>query len=370
MTNKELYYFACQCLSLDDHPEFKEKIIRTISDETNGQDFIRLCSNHWILPAIYVIFQSNDILPHLTKGLAEFLEEVHQLNFTRNETILKQLKEITQLLNEQEIYPTLLKGAGNLLDNLYRSKGQRMMGDIDILVSEKDYLKAAQILENDGYSHNNFSFFDVKDMKHYPRLFKKDVPVDIEIHRLPVPIEFTKKYNTEFIDQEKKAINEDFSCFILSDEHKVIHNFIHTQLANKGHGYGRVPLRDLYDLYLLSKRTDISKTVGQIEFKNKAIAYYLFAGKALRLTHFFHHDKTLTFRFFCIKHDINLRSHAFYQVNKSLVYMTDRSFQYLGQVFKSFYSGEMRRSLMIRLSNREWYTNHIKTYTNFFTGKK
>jgi hypothetical protein len=370
MTNKELYYFTCQCLSLDEHPEFKDEIIQSISDEAIGRNFVQICSNHLILPAIYLKFQAHEILPKLPKELAEFLEEVYLLNFQRNELILKQVQKIVSLFNKHEIFPTILKGAGNLLDELYISKGERMMGDIDILVSETEYLRAAHLLENDGYIHNNPSYFDVKDMKHYPRLYRKGEPADVEIHRLPVRLEYTKMYNTGIIDQEKKLINGNFSCFVPSNKHKVIHNFIHCQLSNKGYSYGFIPLRDLYDLYLLSKRTDIEQTIQHIQHKRKAVAYYLFAVKALSLPHFFQHNKTLTSRLLFIKIDLSLRSYPIYRTNKNLVYMSDRILKYFKQFIQSFYSRDMRSSLYKRLSNRQWYENHKKTYIDFFSPKK
>jgi hypothetical protein len=370
MTNKELYYFACQCLSLDDHPEFKDEIIRSISDEAIGQNFVQICSNHLILPAIYLKFQAHDILSQLPEELTDFLGEVCLLNFQRNELILKQVQKIVLLFNEHEIFPTILKGAGNLLDELYSSIGERMMGDIDLLVSEVDYLRAAHPLENDGYIHNNPSYFDVKDMKHYPRLYKKGEPADVEIHRLPVRLEYTKMYNTGIIDQEKRSIGEDFSCFVPTDKHKVIHNFIHSQLSNKGYSYGIVPLRDLYDIYLLSKRTDLAQTLQYIQHQRKAVAYYLFASNALRLPNIFHHNKTLTSRLLFIKHDLNLRSYPIYRTNKSLVYLSDRIFGYIKQFIQSFYSRDMRSSLYKRLSNQQWYENHKKTYIDFFSPKK
>ncbi len=84
-----------------------------------------------------------------------FLKEIYDLNLSKNEQILKQLNEITKVLNENEIYPIFLKGAGNLLDKLYGDYGERMMGVADLLVPEKDYLRTARILESDGYSSEN-----------------------------------------------------------------------------------------------------------------------------------------------------------------------------------------------------------------------
>lgn len=371
MTNNELFYFAGKCLSLDEHPEFRDEIIQHISDDSvNWQEFVQLCSNHLILPVIYLKFQSHDILSILPIGLPEFLSEIFHLNLNRNEKILKQLQEILLLLNKHEIYPVLLKGAGNIIGGLYTSPGERMLGDIDFLVSEDEYLNAARLLEDDGYSHNLPSYFDVKDMTHYPRLYKTGVLADVEIHRLPVTFKYTGLFNTDIIDREKKAISKDFSCFVLSNKHKVINNFIHTQLSNKGHLYGIIPLRDLYDVYLLSKRTDISQSINDIEYKGKAIAYFLFASKALNFPDLFHHSKTLRFRLLLIRHDLALKSYAFYRTNKNLMYLMDRTSAYIAQSFKSIYSKGMRRSLAKRITNRQWFENHIKTYTKFFSRRK
>lgn len=371
MNNKELYYFTCQCLSLDDHPHFSSEIIQKLSNEADCQRFVHLCSNHWILPTIYIVFRRHEILPHLPDGLTEFLEEVHQLNLSRNERILAQLGDILKLFNRHDIYPTILKGAGNLLDELYSSNGERMMGDIDLLVSDEEYLQTAEILENEGYTHHNPSFFDVMDMTHYPRLFKIDVPVDVEIHRLPVPPNYLKLYNTQIIDQEKVKVNKPgFSCYVLSNKHKIIHNFIHSQLSNKGHGNGFVPLRDLYDLYLMSHREKISETMSHIYFKNKAISYFLFAGRVLNLPDFFNNSKNLIFYWFCAKHDLFLKAPVLYRINKSLLYMADRIYDYIVQLIKLIYSRDMRRSLKRRLSSRYWYENHVNTYIQFFSHNK
>ena len=372
MTNKELFYFTGKCLTLDEHPGFGKEIIQLIeSDSINWQDFVGLCSGHLILPVIYLKFQAHDIIVHLPEELTEFLKEIHELNLSRNEQILKQLNEITDILNENEIYPTLLKGVGYLVDKLYSNLGERMMGDIDLLVSEEDYLPAAKILESDGYSMTIESYVDVKSLKHYPRLSKNGVPASVEIHRLPVPQEFTKWYNTEIIDKEKRSINVDASCFVLSDNHKAIHNFIHSQLSNKGDAYGIVSFRAIYDLYLLSKRISISQTISLIQYKRKAIAYFVFAGRALGLPKRFYVEEPISARLFCLKHDLGLISTKFYFINKTSRFMIERIFLgYIGQFVKSFYSRSMRQSVLTRLNDQQWFKDHLNLYTRFFNSNK
>lgn len=372
MTNKELFYFIGNCLALDDHPELTEEIIQKVRSETvNWEYFVNLCSGHLILPAIYLKLRSHGIINHLPKELSEFLEEIYGLNLERNKKILGQLHSITQTLNQHEIYPIFLKGTAHLLDQLYKDQGERMIGDIDFLVPGKDYLHAVEILKNDGYVTNSPVYFDVEDLKHYPCLLKPGEATHIEIHRIPVVEDYSSWFNSEIIDQEKKQVSALSGCFVLSDKHKIIHNFIHSQLGHKGHLSGMVSYRDLYDLYLLSKRYEIRKVLEDIKCKSKAIAYFVFTQKALSLKEKMYPETNLTAWIFQKKHDLNICSTVFYHTYRYLVYFFQRILVgYIGQAVKSVYSKRTRKSIIRRLSNPGWYKAHFESYKLFFSGQK
>jgi hypothetical protein len=44
-----------------------------------GPHFVRLCSNHLILPVIYLKFKAHKLIEHLPDELAEFLKEIYDL---------------------------------------------------------------------------------------------------------------------------------------------------------------------------------------------------------------------------------------------------------------------------------------------------
>lgn len=98
-----------------------------------------------------------------------------------------------------------MKGAGNLLDGLYSDVGERIMNDIDFLVPEKDFLLAAQMLKNAGYSSDYPAYWNVESLVHYPGLFKANVPAGDEIiHRIPVGHAYQSWFNPEIIEKGKK----------------------------------------------------------------------------------------------------------------------------------------------------------------------
>ena len=165
------------------------------------------------------------------------------------------------------------------MDNLYSDIAERMIGDIDLLVQEHDYIKAINLVMGLGYKNNALIFVDINSLKHYPRMWRQDVPADIEIHRVPVTIKYSKQFSTDLIFQCKKAIPYRENCYVQIDEHKVIHNFIHSQLCNSGYKYKITSLRDLYDFHLLSKRVNLDKILLQVEEKRKANIFFDFANQ-------------------------------------------------------------------------------------------
>ena len=356
---------------LDEDPWFKQEIIDKITaDSIDWQKFVAFCSNHLILPVIYLKFKSHDIIEYLPEELSEFLKEIYDLNLTRNSQILEQLQEITCVLNNGNIYPLFLKGAGNLLDGLYSDIGERMLGDIDILVAENDWLLSVELLENDGYMKTGEMDLHYEIHKHCQPIAKPGSPAYLEIHRYIT--EYCQSwFNPSITDKDKKTVTGLKGCYVLSDNHKIIHNFIHSQLDHECHLYGIVSLRDLYDLYLLSKRFSIKQTIVDIKCKQKAIAYFVFAGKAFGLNEKFYAESNFSAWKLIKIHDLNLSSATFYHGYRMIIYIFKRIFiGYIGQAIQFFYSQKIRWYVIKRLSDPKWYGKHIQTYISFFSTNK
>ena len=360
MTNLEIFYFVGKCLSIDEQPGFREEIIQKISDDDiDWAHFVNLCSNHLILPVIYLKFKAHKLIEHLPEELAEFLNEIYDLNLARNEKILLQINDILKLLNANDIYPTFLKGTGNLLDGLYSDKGERMIGDIDFLVPDKDYLKAAKILEDDGYVKDSHFWGDPFVPLHYPPLFKAGDPAIIELHRLIVPNQYGKRFDPHLVDRNQRCFNNDSIFFVLTDQHNAILNFIHSQLSHQGHINGIISLRDIYDLYMISKRIVLSTVVQTIQFKSKAATYFVFAGIALNLPNRFYPHETIQSNFFKIKHSLIHSSPGFYIFHRAIVFFAQKI---VGQLLKSLFYREVRRFNFYRLSKIQWYIDYFKSF--------
>ncbi len=356
--NSELYQLAFRFLKTDKQPdakeEFKNKVLRK---EQTLLRFIHLCSNHLVLPAIYIRLKNAGLTEFLPIDFNEHLNDIYALNVKRNKKILQQVDEINNHLNTHNIELVYLKGTANLLDDLYTDTGDRMIGDIDFLVQDKDFLKTTDLIQKLGYKTDEKIYDDLTSLKDYPRLYRNDVPADVEIHRLPVIPKYSKAFNPEVIFKEKKQIPGKVNCFVPSDKHKLIHTFIHSQLSNKGYKLKMAPLRDLYDTFLLSQSVNMEEVFAGIEEKQKAKIYFDFVSimstgqckfenlDSKSRKHFIQYNWFLDhprLQHFYIK---------FYQLEHIVV----------NRVFKAFFSKTVFKNLFVRVSDREWWKKRFLT---------
>jgi len=354
-------YFIGQCLALDEHPSFREKIIAQFSDPGyDWNSFIWTGSNHLVLPAIYLKLRKHDLLGYLPEVLAHHLEEIHSLNHARNEQILLQVRAINGTLNAAGISPIYLKGTGNLIDGIYEDAGERIIGDIDFLVPEKDYLAAAELFKNEGYTLCHPIDAPVEQAKHYPRLWKEDVTADLEIHRLVVPQRYTKHFSAELVQGSKKAVTSYPGCYVLSDDHKVILNFIHSQLANAGHALGVVSLRDVYDLYRFSKKVDLQQVSKVAPFRRQCISWLKISEMLLDLPDSFYPGETIRSRLYRFKHDLVTTSSLVYKGNR-FKWVLSEGKQFVARwITESFSNSTLRRENLNKIFSPAWHWRNLK----------
>ncbi len=257
MSPYQTYFLIGRCLALDIIPSHREVVSAAFqSGSINWNLFVQTANDHLVLQTLYPLLSKHDLLQFLPSDLAAYLQTIHSLNTERNRKILEQVREINAALNPQGIYPIYLKGVGNLLDGLYADPGERIIQDIDFLVPEQEMEKAADILITRGYS-SQIPFIPAKkyNSKHYPRLQKADTVASLEVHYTAVTLKYQKLLPAEQIEHAKHEVTTSGKCFVASDSHKLLHNFIHSQLDHHGIQYGMIFMRSLYDALLVSQRT-------------------------------------------------------------------------------------------------------------------
>ncbi len=264
MNYKETLYFIAKCLTIsleDKNRELVEKQLK--SNSVDWDAVVKLSTSNYVFPALYCNLKRVGFLHYLPQDLISSMEYITNLNEDRNKKIINQAKELNYLLLENNINPIFLKGTANLLAGIYQNIAERMVGDIDFILSKEDYTKAIDILREFGYSEvEKYKYYRPEEI-HYRRLQKDNNIAAIEIHKAFMDI---KKYNKEFsYNSVEKDIQSISGFSVLSNSDKLKLTIISNQINDNGFCYKSIPLRNAYDVFLLSKKTNAKVAVNELK---------------------------------------------------------------------------------------------------------
>ena len=244
-------------ISLEDrNKEATEKQLQ--SNNIDWDSVVKVSTAHYVFPALYCNLQRANFLHYLPEELVTYMKHITNLNRDRNEEIITQARELNTLLLANNITPIFLKGTGNLLAGIYGDIAERMVGDIDLILSKKDYPKANTLLREFGYDeeiHQELPY------RHYPRIIRKDSIAGVEIHKELLIEKYANEFNYSLVAKDSQVVN---GFKVLSYANKLNLSIIANQINDDGFYYKRMALRNAYDVFLLSKKTNAKNAVNTL----------------------------------------------------------------------------------------------------------
>ena len=259
MSYKETFYFIAKCLTISLEEKNRDEIeIFLKTTDVDWESVVKVATAHYVFPAIYLNFKRADFLKYLPVELVDYMKNITKLNRDRNTQILKQVNELNSLLLANNITPIFLKGTSNLLAGIYDDIAERMIGDIDLLLSETDLQSAFKILKSDGYSTSKNLLNHFPKHRHYPRLVKEENIAAVEVHKDVIIEKYRNEFNFNIISEDAQLINN-FS--LLSFENQLSLSIIADQINDYGFELIKFSLRNAYDVFLFSKKVDTKKTI-------------------------------------------------------------------------------------------------------------
>lgn len=361
MTPREMYYFLGKCLTLGEAPQLKEEVLTTINNPSfSWEQFVQMGSSHLVLPSLYVKLRDADLLSHLPGELVVHLEEIHVLNLNRNRHYLHQVKRLLALFQREGIHTVLMKGAGALMEELYLDPGERVVSDIDCLVSETDFLRAVELLKAEGYHAPPFHPASLPMMHHYPSLYKSGEAAKIEIHRFPVGQRQLKYLDMDRLNSQYFQNKNRQPPFTFDGKHQILLNVIHNQLKDKGQYYANIPLRNIYEFYRLTLKHRLSTLEPHHPRIRRVLNRYMAVAKLLFSPAF--NDpvkKSAATRLFIFRFNLNKSSRVYAHWCRNIRSLAELIHSYFRIIFRALVHKEVRTYLRARLSNPKWYRHHV-----------
>ena len=346
---KETLFFIAKCLTISLEEKNRKEIEKQLKSRSiDWEAVVKVSTNHYVFPAIYCNFKRADFLKYLPADLVDYMKHITNLNRDRNSQIIAQAKELNSLLLANKITPIFLKGTGNLLEGLYEDVGERMVGDIDFLFSEKDFFKAVDIFKKDNYTKPESELDYFQGFRHYSRLVKPANIAAVEIHKEVTIEKYRGEFNFEMISEDIQQIN-DFS--VLSFENQLLLSIISSQINDYGFEFTKFALRNAYDVFLLSKKVNTKKAISKFTKLKSSLNCFiancnLAFGDLESLDYFKTKESEKYLKAFNIslyKRKLNLK------INFKLI--TINLYRRFGIVCKSIFNSE----------NRKWLLNRIKS---------
>jgi hypothetical protein len=263
MTYKETLFFVAQCLTIT--LEKKNRILIEEMLQAGHIDWeavVKVSTSHYVMPALYCNLKRVGYLNYLPEDLVAYMKHITELNRERNLQIIQQAKELNELLVANDITPVFLKGTGNLLEGLYKDIAERMVGDIDFIVSKDNYPKAIEVLRVNKYQTVSKKKYFHPSFKHHPRLKKRDGIGAVEIHKELLKEKYALEFNFDLISKDVQELNE---VSVLGFEDQLALSIIAKQINDDGLYYKNMALRNGYDVFLLSKKIDAKHVISKFK---------------------------------------------------------------------------------------------------------
>ena len=254
MTYKDTLFFVARSLTIAHELENFDFVKTAVeNNQVDWEKVVQLSTKHYVFPALFCNYKKKKILEFLPQDLVAYMEHITELNRARNRQILSQAGALNQVLSDAGIQGVFLKGTGFLLQDFYDDIGERMVGDIDLLVAPESYEKTIDALRSAGYREIEIKQNRFPQFKHYDRMIKDDEIAAVEVHKAMVLEDFHKEFNWDIVKSDFMVRKP---YLFLSYNHQLVLTILAKQINDFGRFYSDISLRNAYDLYLLAFKTD------------------------------------------------------------------------------------------------------------------
>jgi len=213
---------------------------------------VEAADHHLVAPALGWCVRGEECIP---VDVRQCFETLLDLNRRRNVIIERALEAAVGSLNDAGITPMLLKGAATLAEDLYPDPGIRVVGDLDLLVRERDAEAADAALERAGFRlEAPLPNFD-RDPHHLPPRVHTVLRVSLDLHTRPVVSAIRTLLDaSQVLDNGRPRTWRGRALLLPDPAHWMIHTIAHSQITD-GHYWRGIPrLRQILALGALAHR--------------------------------------------------------------------------------------------------------------------
>lgn len=216
-------------------------------DVATWRTLAELATEHGLAAALWVSLGPNQP----PDDVGDALRAAYHRNLGRSMRIRSELRAAIVALNAADICPVPLKGAFHLLEGTFAQPAERVMADIDLLVTPSDLPAATSVMERSGYEARPWPF----GYHHEIPMVPARPGVTIELHRELGTARLTAVLPTaEYLDGCRPVERDGLRYGSARPTHVVVHNVLHAQVSDRNHHVFGLPLRQLHTFSAFVRR--------------------------------------------------------------------------------------------------------------------
>jgi len=360
MTYKKALLFIGKCLTITHEKTNRDLVEKKIKLEIVDWDaVVKVSTTHYVFPALFCNLKRTDFLHYLPTDLVEYMKHITDLNRERNQEIIKEAKEINELLLSNNITPIFLKGTGNLLEGLYEDIAERMVGDIDFLVDKNQVETAFNLLKKHGYTNKISELFE--DHRHIPRITHPEKIGAIEIHKDMLRKEKATFFNYKTVKDSLLTTN---NITILSIENQIKLTVFSKLINDNAYFLKSINLRGAYDVFLLGNKLKSETIITDTNLSkelNAGLDLYSFILSKPQNLQFSSDNKSQQYTKDCIQ---NLTPSSYNKAKKKILIFCLKFFSRLQILTKALFSKSYFKFVFSRATDINWYKRKLGFKSN------
>jgi len=254
---------------------------RLAADSVDWQGLSWLAGACLVTPSLAGALQRKGLFDRLPDEVQDYLHTLQSLNRERNQMLREQLIIITEALNRIDIQPVLLKGAITLTSGQYPGAEDRVIGDLDLLVSDSLMEVATAALTDMGYQlKDNDSQWvlpnhqEQHNLHGFP-LIHPDLPVRVELHRRILADKGDDALLCQQLITVPFTFDEGPTVLIPDVATRLLHNMLHCQISDRQRVKKMLNLRQLLEFAALVQHEtillDTNRLLNRLHLQHQAI---------------------------------------------------------------------------------------------------
>ncbi len=232
----------------------KKKIDRKNFTNINFEKFVKISSEHLLIPSLYVKLRNNSQLNLIPVDLGNYMLKIYKLNRDRNLQLIDELNFLAKNFSQNKIDYAFLKGSALILGDFYEDVGERMIGDIDFLYRKDQKPKLEKLLSELKYKTQTNKKYDYA-FRHLPRRINALKLFAVEPHS-----ELINK-RQYLLNSEKILNNVIFTenGLKISNSTNTFNHLIYNDLFNdNGDTFLRFSYKNYYDLFSIKNKKPLT----------------------------------------------------------------------------------------------------------------